>query len=107
MVHGYPLLLLLLPPPTLLLLLSHSHQAHTIHSRGLPRRRPNYSETDIMADDSVPLPFPNIKVPRWHYQIEHVERLKGEAEERFWKAVEEDGTSLLSTQSSALGGKEL
>jgi 26S proteasome regulatory subunit N7 len=44
-----------------------------------------------MADDSVPQPFPNIKVPQWHYQIEHVERLKGEAGEKFWKAVEEDG----------------
>ncbi|KAK6905196.1 26S proteasome regulatory subunit N7 [Kwoniella mangroviensis CBS 8886] len=43
-----------------------------------------------MADDSVPLPFPNLKVPTWHYQINHVDRLKEEASTSFWKAVEED-----------------
>ena len=44
-----------------------------------------------MADDSTPLPFPNIKIPQWHYQITHVERLKEEAGEKFWKGIEEDG----------------
>ncbi len=44
-----------------------------------------------MADDSVPQPFPNIRVPQWHYQITHIDRLKDEASESFWKAVEADG----------------
>lgn len=50
-----------------------------------------------MADDSVPLPFPNLKVPTWHYQISAVPRLAGEASTSFWKAVEEDGELLQST----------
>ncbi|WRT63856.1 uncharacterized protein IL334_000781 [Kwoniella shivajii] len=43
-----------------------------------------------MADDSVPLPFPNLKVPTWYYQINNIDRLKDEASTSFWKAVEED-----------------
>ena len=46
-----------------------------------------------MADDSVPLPFPNLKVPQWHYQMENIERMKDEASSSYWKAVEADGTS--------------
>lgn len=44
-----------------------------------------------MADDSVPLPYPNIKVPQWHYQIANVDRLRDEASTSFWAAVEKDG----------------
>ncbi|CAD6572102.1 MAG: tunicamycin resistance protein [Tremellales sp. Tagirdzhanova-0007] len=43
-----------------------------------------------MADDSVPLPFPNLKVPQWHYQMENIERMKDEASSSYWKAVEAD-----------------
>ncbi|WWC66854.1 uncharacterized protein I206_100761 [Kwoniella pini CBS 10737] len=43
-----------------------------------------------MADDGVPLPYPNLKVATWYYQINNVERLKDEASTSFWKAVEED-----------------
>ncbi|KAK1926071.1 26S proteasome subunit RPN7-domain-containing protein [Papiliotrema laurentii] len=43
-----------------------------------------------MADDSTPLPYPNLKVPQWHYQIQNVPRLKEQASSSFWKAVEED-----------------
>jgi 26S proteasome regulatory subunit N7 len=46
-----------------------------------------------MADDSVPLPFPNLKVPQWHYQLTHIERLRDEATTSFSKAVEQDGKS--------------
>jgi 26S proteasome regulatory subunit N7 len=46
-----------------------------------------------MADDSTPLPYPNLKVPQWHYQIQNVPRLKEQASSSFWKAVEEDGES--------------
>ena len=45
-----------------------------------------------MADDSVPLPFPNLKVPQWHFQMDKIERLRENASTSFWKAVEEDGT---------------
>lgn len=50
-----------------------------------------------MADDSVPLPYPNLKVPQWQYQIATIPRLKEQASSSFWKAVEEDGklTSLM------------
>lgn len=44
-----------------------------------------------MADDSVPLPFPNLRVPAWQYQITSVPALKDQASSSFWKAVEEDG----------------
>ncbi|WVR03629.1 hypothetical protein IAU60_000622 [Kwoniella sp. DSM 27419] len=43
-----------------------------------------------MADDSVPLPYPNLKVPTWHYQLSHIESIKEGASSSFWKAVEED-----------------
>ncbi|TXT06068.1 hypothetical protein VHUM_03541 [Vanrija humicola] len=43
-----------------------------------------------MADDSVPLPFPNLKVPQWHYQLVNVDRLRDEATTAFWAAVEAD-----------------
>ncbi|KAK8845547.1 hypothetical protein IAR55_006262 [Kwoniella newhampshirensis] len=43
-----------------------------------------------MADDSVPLPYPNLKVPTWQFQIDNVERLRAEASTSFWKAVEGD-----------------
>lgn len=46
-----------------------------------------------MADDGVVLPYPNLKVPQWHFQISTVPRLKDEASTSFWKAVEEDGAS--------------
>ncbi|KAL1409683.1 proteasome regulatory particle subunit [Vanrija albida] len=58
-----------------------------------------------MADDSVPLPFPNLKVPQWHYQIVNVDRLRDEATTAFWAAVEADGAcqslSLLLTAEMA------
>lgn len=44
-----------------------------------------------MADDSVPLPYPNLKVPQWYYQLSSVPRLKEEASTSFWKAIEADG----------------
>lgn len=44
-----------------------------------------------MADDSVPLPYPNLKVSTWYYQIQHVDYKKDEAEKAFWEAVEKDG----------------
>lgn len=44
-----------------------------------------------MADDSVPLPYPNLKVPQWQYQIVSIPTLKDQASTSFWKAVEEDG----------------
>ena len=44
-----------------------------------------------MADDSVPLPFPNLRVPTWQYQIASVPSLKDQASTSFWKAIEEDG----------------
>jgi len=44
-----------------------------------------------MADDSVPLPYPNLKVPQWHYQIANVERLRPEASTALWEAIEADG----------------
>lgn len=44
-----------------------------------------------MADDSVPLPFPNLQVPQWHYQIANNERLRDEASSSLWKAIEKDG----------------
>ncbi|OWT40602.1 26S proteasome regulatory subunit N7 [Cryptococcus neoformans Bt1] len=43
-----------------------------------------------MADDSVPLPYPNLKVPTWYYQVQHVDYKKDEAEKAFWEAVEKD-----------------
>ncbi|WVQ93676.1 hypothetical protein IAU59_000752 [Kwoniella sp. CBS 9459] len=43
-----------------------------------------------MADDSVPLPFPNLKVPTWYFQINNVDRLKESASSSFWKVMEED-----------------
>ncbi|WWC58103.1 uncharacterized protein I303_100638 [Kwoniella dejecticola CBS 10117] len=43
-----------------------------------------------MADDGVPLPYPNLKVSTWYYQINNVDRLKEDASTSFWKAVEED-----------------
>jgi 26S proteasome regulatory subunit N7 len=46
-----------------------------------------------MADDSVPLPYPNLKVPQWQYQIASIPRLKEQASSSFWKAIEEDGKS--------------
>jgi 26S proteasome regulatory subunit N7 len=46
-----------------------------------------------MAEDSVPLPFPNLSIPTWHYQITSVPELKDQASTSFWKAVEEDGMS--------------
>lgn len=48
-----------------------------------------------MADDSVLEPYPNLKVPQWHFQIETLPRLKDEASTSFWQAVEKDGESLL------------
>lgn len=48
-----------------------------------------------MADDSVPLPYPNLKVPQWRYQIVNIPALKASASESFWKAVEADGQSAL------------
>jgi 26S proteasome regulatory subunit N7 len=48
-----------------------------------------------MADDSVPLPYPNLKVPQWQYQIANVDRLRDEATSSFWKIVEADGELLL------------
>lgn len=48
-----------------------------------------------MADDSVPLPYPNLKIPTWYYQIQHVDYKKDEAEKTFWEAVEKDGKSHL------------
>lgn len=44
-----------------------------------------------MADDSVPLPYPNLKVPQWQYQIASVPRLRDAASTSFWEAVEKDG----------------
>ena len=49
--------------------------------------------TATMADDSVPLPYPNLKVPQWQYQIASIPRLKEQASSSFWKAIEEDGKS--------------
>jgi 26S proteasome regulatory subunit N7 len=46
-----------------------------------------------MAEDSVPLPFPNLSIPTWQYQITSVPELKDQASTSFWKAVEEDGIS--------------
>ena len=46
-----------------------------------------------MADDDVPAPFPNLKVPQWHFQMSNVPKLKEEASASFWKAVEADGES--------------
>ncbi|ORX34753.1 26S proteasome subunit RPN7-domain-containing protein [Kockovaella imperatae] len=43
-----------------------------------------------MADEHVPLPYPNLKVAQWHYQVTSVPRLKDEASSSFWKAVEAD-----------------
>jgi hypothetical protein len=48
-----------------------------------------------MADESVPLPYPNLQVPTWHYQITSLPELKDQASSSFWKAVEEDGQSCL------------
>lgn len=39
----------------------------------------------------MPLPYPNLKVPQWQFQLSNIERLKDEASTSFWKAVEEDG----------------
>lgn len=50
-----------------------------------------------MADDSVPLPYPNLKVPQWQYQIANVDRLRQEASDSFWAAVEADGALLSET----------
>lgn len=44
-----------------------------------------------MADDSVPLPYPNLKVPQWQYQIASIPRLRDAASTSFWEAVEKDG----------------
>jgi 26S proteasome regulatory subunit N7 len=46
-----------------------------------------------MADDSAPLPYPNLKVTQWHFQLQTVPRLHEQASSSFWKAVEEDGKS--------------
>ncbi|KAL7423984.1 proteasome regulatory particle subunit [Cryptotrichosporon argae] len=43
-----------------------------------------------MADEGVTQPYPSLKVTTWHYQIQHVERLKAEATTSFWAAVEAD-----------------
>ncbi|KAI9635726.1 26S proteasome subunit RPN7-domain-containing protein [Dioszegia hungarica] len=43
-----------------------------------------------MADDSVPLPYPNLKVPQWSYQIQQIPRLAEEASSSLWKAIEAD-----------------
>ncbi|TYJ54789.1 hypothetical protein B9479_004548 [Cryptococcus floricola] len=43
-----------------------------------------------MADDSVPLPYPNLKVHEWHFQLQHVESRRAEVEPKFWEAVEKD-----------------
>lgn len=55
-----------------------------------------------MADDSVPLPYPNLKVPTWYYQVQHVDYKKDEAEKAFWEAVEKDGMSHVDWTSSCL-----
>lgn len=55
-----------------------------------------------MADDSVPLPYPNLKVPTWYYQVQHVDYKKDEAEKAFWEAVEKDGMSHVDWTSSSL-----
>ena len=46
-----------------------------------------------MADDDVPLPYPNLKVAQWHFQLTNIDRLKEEASSSYWKAVDADGTS--------------
>ncbi|WVQ80866.1 hypothetical protein IAT38_002973 [Cryptococcus sp. DSM 104549] len=43
-----------------------------------------------MAEDDAPLPYPNLLVPTWHFQINNIERLRDSANTSFWKAVEED-----------------
>ncbi|ORY34218.1 26S proteasome subunit RPN7-domain-containing protein [Naematelia encephala] len=55
-----------------------------------------------MADDSVPLPYPNLKVPKWQFQISNVERLKPEASSSMRKAIETDEMApyLRATDSS-------
>lgn len=55
-----------------------------------------------MADDSVPLPYPNLKVPTWYYQVQHVDYKKDEAEKAFWEAVEKDGMSHVDWTPSSL-----
>ncbi|KAK4686560.1 26S proteasome regulatory subunit N7, partial [Tremellales sp. Uapishka_1] len=42
-----------------------------------------------MADDSVPLPYPNLKVPQWQYQLS-IPALKEKATTSFWAAIEAD-----------------
>lgn len=54
-----------------------------------------------MADDSVPLPFPNLKVPVWQYQINHVDGLKAEASTSLYKAIEQDGTPVTHVRSNS------
>ena len=44
-----------------------------------------------MADDSVPLPYPNLKVPQWYHQVQHVPSLKEQASTSLAKAIEADG----------------
>ena len=53
-----------------------------------------------MADDSVPLPYPNLKVTQYQFQIQSVPRLHEQASSSFWKAVEEDGKSNFVTAIS-------
>jgi 26S proteasome regulatory subunit N7 len=42
-----------------------------------------------MADDSVPLPFPNLSVPQWYYQF-NVPSHREAATASFWQAIEKD-----------------
>lgn len=63
------------------------HSPPYIPSIPLPLQRLLYT----MADDSVPLPYPNLKVPQWSYQIQQIPRLAEEASSSLWKAIEADG----------------
>nr|ODN87638.1 26S proteasome regulatory subunit N7 [Cryptococcus depauperatus CBS 7841] len=43
-----------------------------------------------MADDSVPLPYPNLDVVTWNFQMDNVESRREVAAKSFWEAVEKD-----------------
>lgn len=49
-----------------------------------------------MADESTTLPYPNLKVSQYHYQLTNNElsHLHAEAGKGFWEAVEKDGECL-------------
>ncbi len=46
-----------------------------------------------MSDDSVPLPFPNLKLAEYAFQLQRDElsHLHAEASKALWAGIEEDG----------------